>query len=181
MDAAVLDYVRELHGGSHVLHPFDDPKSRDQVFVEFVRGAIQKDLAVVHLSDDVERDRRLVSELGILEKPSKQIRIIPIGDAYKPATYTRQVPLEFWMKELKQTEAAGFAGLRGSVDDTILDRWGLFPELVEAERIFGRTIASNITVLCMYDANVLNLEQFLKPLLSAHGHVIFPGFATSLI
>lgn len=182
MDEAVLDYVRGLPGGSHAFCPFDSPISRDQVFVEYVRGAVERNLRVVHLSDDVARDLRLISENEIRETVPGQVNVVPIEEAYNPATYSPQMALEFWTNQSKKAENAGFAGLRGSADDTILARWGLFSKLIESERVFGRTMFSeNFTVLCMYDAGALELGTVLTDLLAAHRHVIFPGLAMSLI
>ena len=87
------------------------------------------------------------------------------------------------MNESARAEESGFAGLRGSADDTMLQYRFSWAELIRGEHMLSRFIYSkkrNLSALCMYDAGTLTPEGALRNLLDAHSEVVFPGLAINL-
>jgi hypothetical protein len=181
LEPEVSEYVRGLETSSHSICPFDDQEFRNQVFVEYVRGAIERNQAITHVSNDVPRDKHLISECFPKKKIDGQIRILPVEAAYDLSGFSFDKMLKFWEEQRVDALRHGFVGLHGSADVEAVLSQGYSSEMLKGEDTVGRVIAAEgLMFLCFYRVSALPRPESLLGLFSAHGHVIFPGLAGRL-
>lgn len=77
-----LDYLRSLPISAHALLPFEEPSTRDQALVEYIRGATTQNRMILHLSADLDRDSRLLFGGSAKESVRDQIRILRVREVF---------------------------------------------------------------------------------------------------
>ena len=78
------------------------------------------------------------------------------------------------LKLLKEKEKAGFAGTRAAGEIEVFFDYAKSQELLQYEELLGRQSTMNLCVLCLYNANRLREEQFVR-VYKSHGHIIQEG------
>ena len=185
MNSQVLDFVKNLKAGEHVILFYASREEKREVLFTFLQGGFERGEGAVYVAgqETLTQIREAMKAFGI------NVEELESNGALKIANYDQWYIIEgkvnisntlaLWQKAYTDAVERGLHGLRLCGETTCFFENGKEEELVAYEKAYCTKMKIPITALCAYDINDIRSlnSNLLLDLIKAHEAVVTQSFA----
>lgn len=185
MNSQVLDFVKNLKAGEHVIFFYTSLKEKREVLFTFLEGGFERGEGAVYIAgqETPKQIREGVKAFGINVKELEKDGVLKIINYDQWYVIEGKVNisniLASWQKAYADALERGLHGLRVCGETTCFFENGKEEELVAYEKAYHRKTKNPITALCAYNINDIRSlnSNLLLDLIKAHEAAVTQSFA----
>jgi hypothetical protein len=185
VNTAYAEYVQNLRFGDHAIAFYTSEDFRRKLSFPYLKAGLLRNEAVVYIVSEnkVDSEIREIQRYGI-DLNNLQKEAFTIMSAYQwyleEGKAHAETIIANWLTLLKEKEKTGFTGLRVAGEPEVFVDYTGTSEVLRYEKLLGRQFAMNVCVLCLYDRDRFDEEQFIQAC-NFHGHLISKDIAGKMI
>lgn len=186
----VLNYIKKLSVGNHVVLFYESLEMKRQVLFTLLKEGLEREEAAVYVAaeETPEEIWTSIKNFGVdVEKYELEdsLEVASYDPLYMRSKVINPIPktLEYWNEIIQFYQERGKKGIRAVSEVSFqFIKHGKTAELLEYEASLGRTLKIPILGVCAYNTKhiVPANGEFFTAILEAHGHAIFPSVAFKL-
>lgn len=185
----IVEFFKEMKPGDHSIAFYTKPQDRYSILFTCLKARLDRNEAVIYMTgqESLNEIKQTFKQFGIevdmLEKTGA-LHIVDCRNWYVGNRFNLSKVLEFSKKLYDEISSKGFKGLWVMLEMAFLFEKKMVKELLYYERTLHKGLEIPLTVVCVYDRNVVAKEgggKLFVDLMKTHSSFVFMGQKDSVV